>query len=396
MLPAAVALPEGFMRARRLVLAIACLAVLPATAGARDVTPWLGDEFESLIRENPDGAIRVFTLLMRDLERRGLLSEATEATGSAGARDRSNAGALLRMDIDRDGTVTAEEIAAFVRMRAAAPPLHPLCAFPTPSPGAELVLIGGYHGAAVPSVTVIGQDGAMSAARIAVEEGDRPLYVVAATFAPMIWQIDGAAARIEAFVTSTTSGVTGLDRARATFLDSDLCLPGTLTRPSAVPERFAADLGRDVVDIVAADYQLALITLPSGALDPLPETGRDPGASPAVGNFHDNKPGGLLLIDPEDVVAAHPAEPYEIAPHLAGLVALLEAGAIEAVEGDGFEPRVFRVVAPFPRFPPGLLGPWSPRFLLAPGVPLPGGDPGHSRIVDEATGACLSRTACDR
>jgi hypothetical protein len=154
-----------------------------------------------------------------------------------------------------------------------------------------------------------------------------------------------------------------------------------------------------VVDIVAADYQLARITLPSGALDPLPEAGWEPGASPAVdiavANFLDMKPGGLLRIDPEDVLAVQPAEPYEIAPHLAGLVALLEAGAIEAVDGDGIERHVFRVVAPFPRFPPGLLGPWSPRFLLAPGVPLPGGDPGHSRIVDEATGACLSRTACD-
>jgi hypothetical protein len=62
--------------------------------------------------------------------------------------------------------------------------------------------------------------------------------------------------------------------------------------------------------------------------------------------------------------------------------------------GENVE-SIIKEVAPIPRFPPGLLGAWSPRFVLAPGMSLPQGDPGHSRIGDEAAGACLSRTACD-
>jgi hypothetical protein len=41
------------------------------------------------------------------------------------------------------------------------------------------------------------------------------------------------------------------------------------------------------------------------------------------------------------------------------------------------------------RFPAGLTGAHSAKFLLLRGVPKPEGQPGHSRVVSEETGELL-------
>ena len=341
-----------------------------------------------------------------DADGDGALSaaEIAEETDRDLLRDWTFAEDLLLMDVDGDGAVTTGEIPAFVLAEAAEPRTAAGCAWPAPSSEAEIVLVGGYRGGAVPSVTVMGQDRAMSAARIVVEEGERPLYVVALSQDAMIWQVEGATDRVEAFVTSDVSGVAGIGSSRPVFLDRVLCLPQPFAhadRAMDASARVSAGTGR-APDVVVAGRQLAQLALPSGRRDPFPaaEAWREGGASPRAGatmaRFLDEFPGGLLRIDPGDVAAGASAEPYEVPPHLIGLVQLLESGAIEALDGDGAERHRFRLVAPFPRFPAGLVGPRSARFLLAPGIPLPDGDPGHSRIVEEATGVCLSRTPCDR
>jgi hypothetical protein len=344
-------------------------------------------------------------MTLADTDGDGTLSaaEISEETDRSLIRDWSFAEDLLLMDVDGDGAVTTGEIPAFVLAGSADSPTASGCAWPAPSPEAEIVLVGGYRGAAVPSVTVMGQDQAMSAARIVVEEGERPLYVVALSQDAMIWQVAGAADRVEAFVSSDVSGVAGISSSRPVFLDRVLCLPQPFAhadRAMDASARVSAGAGR-APDVVVAGRQLAQVALPSGRRDPFPaaeawgEGGVSPHAGAAMARFLDEFPGGLLGIDPGDVAAGTPAVPYEVPPHLAGLVQLLESGAIEALDGAGDERHVFRVVAPFPRFPAGLVGPRSARFLLSPGVPLPDGDPGHSRIVDEATGACLSRRSCE-
>jgi len=71
---------------------------------------------------------------------------------------------------------------------------------------------------------------------------------------------------------------------------------------------------------------------------------------------------------------------YDVLPQQAGLAQLAGAGDLERLS-DGF-----KIVRPIPRFPAGLNGAHSTAFLIAQGVPVPRGDPGHSTVLMESTG----------
>jgi hypothetical protein len=179
----------------RFLLLLFCLAAVPGPALAQDGGPALSDEHEASIASNPDAAVAAFTRLLMDLSPRGLQTRAgldyaieegkarrsarrageilaldldrdgdgaLSAAEIADEADRENARhwtayeAVLLMDVDGDGTITAEDIPNFVRVRAANPRPPVGCAYSAPSAEAEIALVGDYHGAAVPSVTVPG------------------------------------------------------------------------------------------------------------------------------------------------------------------------------------------------------------------------------------------------
>lgn len=98
----------------------------------------------------------------------------------------------------------------------------------------------------------------------------------------------------------------------------------------------------------------------------------------AYRSFH---AGGLVLINPTDVIASAGAETYQVLPQEAGLLQLLEDGSIEGL-GD----RLYRITKPISRFPSGLAGAHSVSFVLAEGVPMPAGKLAHSRILTESEG----------
>ncbi|MEG3194057.1 hypothetical protein SNE32_17685, partial [Lysobacter sp. D1-1-M9] len=53
--------------------------------------------------------------------------------------------------------------------------------------------------------------------------------------------------------------------------------------------------------------------------------------------------------------------------------------------------RAYTVLKAF-KVPAGLYGAHSATFYVAPGAPLPTGDPGHSAIYDINTGRCIGAT----
>jgi hypothetical protein len=56
----------------------------------------------------------------------------------------------------------------------------------------------------------------------------------------------------------------------------------------------------------------------------------------------------------------------------------------------------FRIARPIPRFAAGLYGARLVRFVLARGVPMPAGSPGHSCVISEATGRPIENgSICD-
>ena len=104
-----------------------------------------------------------------------------------------------------------------------------------------------------------------------------------------------------------------------------------------------------------------------------------------VSELHSFSPGGVVEVDPKDVVASKPAEPYEVLPQQAGLIQLVQAGALTQ-NGRG-EFLIHKKI----RFPAELYGAHSVKFLLLRGVPEQDGDPGHSDLISEETGLSLKK-----
>jgi hypothetical protein len=92
-------------------------------------------------------------------------------------------------------------------------------------------------------------------------------------------------------------------------------------------------------------------------------------------------PGGLVEIDPARVVSSLTAERYVVLPQQAGLLQLVRSGALAENRNGEF------LIKQKIRFPAELHGAHAVKFLLLRGVPEPEGDPGHSCVIVEATGA---------
>ena len=106
------------------------------------------------------------------------------------------------------------------------------------------------------------------------------------------------------------------------------------------------------------------------------------------------------------VIATGPLESYEILPGDTGIAELMRAGSIvsrprQSFVGPDNQPlkmaspyrgNFFEIVKPIPRFPAGLSGQDAVTFVLADGVPMPGGNPGMSCVLDGKTGQPLNES----
>ena len=390
-----------------------------------------------------------FMIATVDLDRDGSLSLKEmwrqAATSSGSKRFNVQQGEeLMKFDANRDGIVTPEEIAAVVKQiapvrqaneasaAAASIPDGPVrfteCEFPKPSDDAEIVLIGGYQGYAVSTVALAGQDHETSAAVINIEAGKTPLYILATAFDPIVWKVTGAIDRVERFVVPGYSrgvGVVGLSKDVAHFELVRGCLPKYFKSNDsgeAVTAKglIASKLERNV-DHVVGSYKLGEIGLPSGNISGVMRGSQsasgltiikgnrqfivtedgvtelaEPAGSPTKALEKKlerlllrHYRGGILEVAPEDVVTNRDVERYDVLPQQAGLLQLARKGAITQTP-DGY----FKIVKPIIRFPAGLNGGHRVRFILGVGVPMPGGSPGHSLVISEETGTCVTGSQC--
>jgi hypothetical protein len=352
--------------------------------------------------------------------------------------------AVLQFDANKDGKVTPDEIAIAVEQIANAevspnviPPANirrqqaqpaQLCEFPKPTANAEIILVGGYQGYAISNIAVSGLDRETSAAEIHIEDGETPLYILATTFDPIVWKVTGDTDRVERFVAPRDTrgvGVAGLKKDVLHFEPGNRCLPKYF-RDSASGDAIAAKglvsskLKRNI-DHVFGFGKLGEIRLPSGqhtgvksgsgssngltivknnrrylvtdegvqVLDP-PDT-KQPGSlerklQKMLLRYY---PGGIVEFDPDGVLASTEAIPYDVLPQQAGLLQLAKQGAMTQTP-DGY----FKIVEPIPRFPAGLNGGHSVRFIISTGVPMPGGSPGHSTVIMEEDGTCVAGHRC--
>ncbi len=355
--------------------------------------------------------------------------------------------ALFRkIDADNDGTISQQELVDFRRQpdspgnaeRNAAPDAAQRqgqqaeiarkkleaekaaragCDMPAPSPKAKVVLLSAYQTEALSSVTIGSQDVVVHAGRIVVEPGDEPLYVVISTYAAMIWQFSGAVDRVERVMMSSLMtrpnggdknqpslvGATGLSAERISFFSRSSCLGYFSEIPSSQSVQIVAAVreaaGQEPFKVGTA-YSVLGFSIPSGKVESLSDTQRKrliieksegtlriegnaanfilhAGPSRARDDLYRYSPGGLIEIDPKTVVASLPAQTYEVFPQQAGLVQLLESGALTQNRAGEY------IVRKKMRFPAGLHGGHSVKFLVLRGTPVPDGHPGHSCVTVE-------------
>jgi Ca2+-binding EF-hand superfamily protein len=291
------------------------------------------------------------------------------------------------------------------------------CAIPAASSKARVILLSATQTEALSSVTIGSQDVVAHAGRIVVEPGDEPLYVVISTYAAIIWQFSGAVDRVERLVMSSSMtgpnsysknqpplvGATGLAEDKVSFFSRSDCLGYFSEAPSSQSIQTVAAVreatGQEPFKVSTA-YAVLGFSIPSGKVEALADTQRRmliieknagtlriqgdstnfivrAGPSRARDDLYTYSPGGLVEIDPKSVVASLPAETYEVLPEQAGLVQLLESGALTQNRAGEY------IVQKKTRFPAGLAGAHQVRFLVLRGVPVPDGDPGHSCVTVE-------------
>jgi hypothetical protein len=247
----------------------------------------------------------------------------TELKAARTAKDRA----------DKDRRIQAEHAA---KVKA--------CDFPPVPPGAKVILVSAHGGSALSSVSLGGNDEEVTVANIRVEPGPEPLFVVLSSFRAMVWQFSGSAKRIAGVAATSAVGSTGLPRVGITGLPMEKvaisaaigCLPYATDKAESQQKlsKAAEDILGAQVDALTAIEHAANFAIPSGVHEKvafgnqvqLPTTG--PGV-PLWREMLHFYPGGLIRIDPDEVVSRVPAKRYEVLPQQAGLAQLLEEGALK-------------------------------------------------------------------
>ncbi len=374
------------------------------------------------LSETRDKSRMDFALVSYDANKDGNLSYKELAAGLDAAFSAKGSGGPdnpLMFDLDGNGLVDAAELGKAIRQIAAeAPPEPPrreaerrrlveTCVLPAVTAEAEIIALSVYEGGAVSTVAVSGQDRETSVVRVGIEPGHKPIYVFVTGYESLVWKFEGATQRVERVVVQPGqgAGVAGISKSRVSFVPKGSC--GDYASASdggkarLLKSRLTGALGRDVTGFFAA-YRLNGIALPSGG--PLlsgtavastgPTFVTDKGtfviqdgepvkietrsADQLEQNLRRFYPAGILQLKAADVVSDRPVEEYVVLPQQAGLLQLVREGSLRLAD-DG----VYVIEKPIARFPAGLNGAHSVKFLLAAGVPMPAGSSGHSTVTKE-------------
>lgn len=293
----------------------------------------------------------------------------------------------------------------------------------SPNPTDQIVLLSGYEGTALSSVAVTSLDRDTEVTRVRIEPGETPLYIIASTLEDMLWSIEGDTSRVAGFVAANGqrsgfegAGVVGLTQDKVDFIDYACMAYFTSTSSKAARKaetKFERIFEREI-DHLISDYTLSSVAIPSGEMIDRTTRNEIETAAIAAGEtqitadngikfsiesqteyadqtqlFRFNQE-GLATVPVKQVVSSGEVQTYDVFPAHAGLVQLLSSGHIEYLGRDNGYLHSYFIHETFPRFPAGLTGGISVKFILGSGVEMPGGDAGHSRIYSDETGECLS------
>lgn len=347
---------------------------------------------------------------------------------------------LREIDVDGDGKISPAEHEAYRPTQNAArqaqnerrrkmerqvqlAELAKTCRFPEVPSGALVAVVGTHEGAALSNLAMGDGSPVIRIAHIDIQEGERPIYVIARASTGIVWQFTGAVGRVAHVIalangTGETpyAGVVGIDRARVSFRLSNICMPGFTEagQSEEIKEGLAALLHGARPDVVVALNSLSRARLPIGMasgnypIGVLPLAPSDRGGRAIYDELLRSAPLGIAEIDPKSVVASLPARSLDVQPGHAGLLQLVEKRSLEITEyvpalrlgrnlvigdpkginivggGPGLATelaRGFRVLGPM-TLPTGLEH--SMRFVVPSGVPVPFGNPAPAKVTCES------------
>jgi len=304
------------------------------------------------------------------------------------------------IDKDRDGTVSKSELDDYEEAQLA-PEIDPRwrireveCPLPKPNPKAQVFLLSAVELNAVASVQML--DTPISAGLITIAPGERPLYILLATYEPVIWTFKGATSRVQQVVIVSLvtgddpsdrkvslplGGAIGLKKTQVTFFGTENCIKYFTKAPSRESMTEARVIENKIgrhPDVVAAEYKVTGFALPEGRVVGLGLDGRSGSWSnlrTEVGLFN---PGGVVPMDPKTIISSQPVQAVTVLPGVLGLRQLVERGKLIPQPGL----HTYRVTGEI-QLPAGLYGALGSTFIVPKGVPTPKGDPGHSCIMSE-------------
>ena len=208
------------------------------------------------------------------------------------------------------------------------------CPVPRPLRGERFVMLGFYQAKALADHSVAGLDKLTTTGEIRIGPGPGNLFLVLLTpWTPIIYRFSGHVDRLSRLVVLSTQGaaVTGVKPSKITFGMGEDCSMGY--RPSiAIKFKFAeAVFGRNPDDFEEGD--LYVWTMGAGGAGKgieAPERDYDykQSLSRLEENFESIHPGGLVKIDPNEVISLSVVEKYRLLPNAAGVVQLERAGKI--------------------------------------------------------------------
>ena len=383
----------------------------------RDDTITLAEMLRSQDADSDDdmgGSQTAATLMLLDMDGDGVL---TLSELRVAARK-----IFALVDPDGDGELTEAEAAKLQadlqslgeRRRQSA--MIAGCRVPKPEAGQQIIIFTAGRTIEVPRISLVGQQGVTGTAALDIEPGAAPLWLLVGSGNPTIWRITGATDRVARLVVLPgqgedrfEAGVTGLPADKVTFVDAKACqLQRLLENESQRSSVLSHLLGRNP-DIEVAAHRFYAASLPSGGVfeaAPVPTTEQ---AALSLDIWQKAQRFGsapIVELDLSQVIATGPLESYEILPGDTGIAELMRAGSIvsrprQSFVGPDNQPlkmaspyrgNFFEIVKPIPRFPAGLSGQDAVTFVLADGVPMPGGNPGMSCVLDGKTGQPLNES----
>lgn len=279
------------------------------------------------------------------------------------------------------------------------PPIRKNCAVPHPGTGERLILLGFYDGAALPDHSIVGADDVTETGAIRIGKGPGKIFLVVTSETPMIFRLTGHVERLSRVVVlnRVAAAVSGISATRVSFGIGRNCETGNDSSyvKKAVREIFGREPHASAINYQLFEWNLGASGAGSAVKAPHEYAGR----TELEIDFGLYFPGGIVRIDPEELVSSQTAVRYEVLPSTAGAVQLERAGAIiratdnemsdwrakardrygeRVIRSLGFD-KFYRVIRPIV-LPAGLCGGHTINFLV-PSPDFISGAPCHSDIL---------------